>query len=111
MIKLIRERDCIYRETYVLDLDEEYVASVANRFHEETKQRYLGQIEITAELLGKAFKYDLTPEENIEIKVYGYVYHLQDYLAELVSDDIWDCEMDTQFMNTYDSYYDTVEKY
>lgn len=109
MIKIIREQDCIYRETYVLNLDDEYVASVANYFHKATEQRYLGQIEITAELLAKAFEYDLTIEENVEIEVHGYVYHLQDYLVDLVNNDIWDCDYDSEYIDSYDGYSDKIE--
>lgn len=108
MIKIIREQDCVYRETYELNLDDEYVALVANYFHRTTDQRYLGQIEITAELLAKAFEYDLTVEENVEIEVRGYVYHLQDYLADIVNNDIWDCEYSSEYLDSYDGYNDKV---
>jgi hypothetical protein len=108
MIKIIREQDCIYRETYELNLDDEYVASVANYFHRVTEQRYLGQIEITAELLAKAFEYDLTIEENVEIEVRGYVYQLQDYLIDILNDDIWSCEYESEYLDSYDGYHDKV---
>lgn len=109
MIKIIREQDCVYRETYVLNLDDDYVASVANYFHRVTEQRYLGQIEITAELLAKAFEYDLTIEENIEIEVRDYVCHLQDYLIDIINDDIWSCGCESEFLDSYDGYSDKVE--
>ena len=109
MIKIIREQDCVYRETYVLNLDDDYVASVANYFHRTTDQRYLGQIEITAELLAKAFEYDLTIEENVEIEVRGHSYQLQDYLIDIINDDIWSCEYNSEYIDSYDGFTDKVE--
>lgn len=109
MIKIIREQDCIYRETYILDLDDDYVAYVSNFFHYTTKERYLGQIEITAELLAKAFENKLTAEENVEIKVHGRVCRLQDYLVDFVDDDVWSCEYEREYIDSYDGCIDRVE--
>lgn len=109
MIKIIREQDCIYRETYELNLDDEYVAYVANYFHKVTEQRYLGQIEITAELLAKAFENKLTVEENVEIEVRGYVYRLQEYLADFIDNDVWDCEYYSEYVDSYHRFPDRIE--
>ena len=109
MIKIIRTQDCIYRETYVLNLDDEYVASVANYFHRMTEQKYLGQIEITAEFLALAFEYQLTPEQNIEIEMHGHTYHLQDLLIDIINDDIWSCDYESEYLDSYDGYNDIVE--
>ena len=109
MIKITRTQDCIYRETYVLNLDDEYVASVANYFHRMTEQKYLGQIEITAELLARAFEYQLTPEQNIEIEMHGHTYHLQNLLIDIINDDIWSCDYESEYLDYYDVYNDKVE--
>ena len=115
MYKIVRSNYCYYREEYVLDLTDEYVTNFNNWFHSRTHQAYLGEIEITPKMMIDAFQWNEVDWDRDIVLHYTWdetqtcTTRLVDFIRDVLNEDVWDCEYDLEFVESYDTE-DNVEE-